>query len=54
MGLGEVAPRLRAQQPLLATSALGSSVLSKVVESAVALGHIGGQGTVNLLNLHVG
>lgn len=45
MGLREVAPpRLRALQPLLETSALGSSVLSKVMESAVALGRIWGTG----------
>lgn len=43
-GLGEAAPRLRALQPLPETSALGSSVLSKVLASAVALGHILGRG----------
>lgn len=42
-GLGEAAPRLRALQPLPETSVLGSSVLSKVLASAVALGHILGR-----------
>lgn len=53
-GIANRRPRREgALQPLLKTSAVGSSVLSKVLESAEALGHICGAG-VNLLDLHVG